>query len=612
MNIKVLISCIEIKKYIERVNKGEDKAQCWEEEVVAPYWDMLCCYAPFDLSERKPSVIENVEELEKQCVLLEQLDMETIRKEFERIATILPNYDDDPITVVIFPGNSANRTVNEKQNGVVGTALFGNMFLQVNPFVDGFNDWIYYVFAHEYHHTVWGNYWFMLHAGELENKFIDSLVIDGEADSFAMELFPHLRPEWLFGLSLQETEELWETKYSQIVNEQEVDYTAYMFGNEEQNIPWCAGYAVGYRIVQNYLEMSGRTIVEILETKPEILLGGMSMQYQDVIDCFKEKVLPFVVEKYGLEEYTIDPLASHEGGRNVVFICEKENGQSFVLRISYQNDRSREDYLAELEYVRYLYDNGASVANVITSKDGNFLEEINYGNRTLYICLFEKAKGMQLAENNYRYREGAPLTEYFFNCGKTLGKIHQLSKEYQPVHKRIHFSDKYNMTYIDRLLPEHLSEVKDKIADILATLDKIGKTKDNYGMVHFDYSDGNYHIDFDNGQITVYDFDNSCHAWYMYDLAELWVHGEGWIMFEPDELKRKQFMEDYFVEIVKGYRTETTIEEEMVKKLPLFVMATRIELLVDAFEVERATGENYLDEEDIEEISQCLLEGKIL
>ena len=45
-------------------------------------------------------------------------------------------------------------------------------------------------------------------------------------------------------------------------------------------------------------------------------------------------------------------------------------------------------------------------------------------------------------------------------------------------------------------------------------------------------------------------------------------------------------------------------------KLPLFVMATRIELLVDAFEVEKATGENYLDEEDLEEISKCLLEGK--
>lgn len=334
------------------------------------------------------------------------------------------------------------------------------------------------------------------------------------------------------------------------------------------------------------------------------------MLYNDVIEIFDKNILPVVIEKYGLEGYELQPLQSHEGGRNVIYICERENNPSYVLRVSYQNDRSREDYLAELEYVRYLYDNGASVSNVISSKAGNLIEEIEYMEQTLFVCLFEKARGMQLAENNYCYREGAPLSEYFFNCGKTLGKIHQLSKEYQPLHKRIHFSDKYNVKYINELLPERLSQVKCKISEILEDLEKIEKTKENYGMVHFDYSDGNYHIDFDNGQITVYDFDNSCHAWYMYDLAELWVHGEGWIAFETDEKKRKQFMDDYFSEILKGYRTETTIDEEMVLKLPLFVIATRIELLVDAFEVERATGENYLDEEDLEEISKCLLEER--
>ena len=334
------------------------------------------------------------------------------------------------------------------------------------------------------------------------------------------------------------------------------------------------------------------------------------MLYNDVIEIFDKNIMPVVIEKYGLKGYELQPLQSHEGGRNVIYICERENNLSYVLRVSYQNDRSREDYLAELEYVRYLYDNGASVSNVISSKAGNLIEEIEYMEQTLFVCLFEKARGMQLAENNYCYREGAPLSEYFFNCGKTLGKIHQLSKEYLPLHKRIHFSDKYNMKYINELFPESLSQVKCKISEILEDLEKIEKTKENYGMVHFDYSDGNYHIDFDNGQITVYDFDNSCHAWYMYDLAELWVHGEGWIAFETDEKKRKQFMDDYFSEILKGYRTETTIDEEMVLKLPLFVMATRIELLVDAFEVEKATGENYLDEEDLEEISKCLLEGK--
>jgi len=45
-------------------------------------------------------------------------------------------------------------------------------------------------------------------------------------------------------------------------------------------------------------------------------------------------------------------------------------------------------------------------------------------------------------------------------------------------------------------------------------------------MIHFDYNDGNYSIDFDTGQITVYDFDNSLFGWYMYNLADLWGNGQ--------------------------------------------------------------------------------------
>lgn len=98
---------------------------------------------------------------------------------------------------------------------------------------------------------------------------------------------------------------------------------------------------------------------------------------------------------------------------------------------------------------------------------------------------------------------------------------------------------------------------------------------------------------------------------FVHYLAELWVHGSGWIMFEQDEKKRKEFMDFYFAEILKGYRSETSVSDEMVALLPLFVQATRIENLVDAFEVEKSTGENYLDEEDVEEICQCILEESI-
>ena len=56
-------------------------------------------------------------------------------------------------------------------------------------------------------------------------------------------------------------------------------------------------------------------------------------------------------------------------------------------------------------------------------------------------------------------------------------------------------------------------------------------------MVYFDYNDGNYSIDFDTGQIIVYDFDNACFCWYIFDLDAVWTNGIGWIQFEPDTKK---------------------------------------------------------------------------
>lgn len=108
--------------------------------------------------------------------------------------------------------------------------------------------------------------------GELENKFIDSLVIDGEADSFALELYPKLKPEWLFGIPEEEIISLWENKYISIVERTDVDYVSYMFGNDEGGIPWCAGYAVGFFLVQKYLCITNESVVDILELNPELLL----------------------------------------------------------------------------------------------------------------------------------------------------------------------------------------------------------------------------------------------------------------------------------------------------------------------------------------------------
>ncbi|TCJ00999.1 aminoglycoside phosphotransferase [Cytobacillus praedii] len=307
-----------------------------------------------------------------------------------------------------------------------------------------------------------------------------------------------------------------------------------------------------------------------------------------------------------MEEYQIGLISPHDGGRNIVYICEKEGSKSKILRISYLNDRHLEDYLGELEYIKYLFNHGGSVSNVISSLNGNILEKVSFNGNTFFVSLFENAKGKRLVENNFKYREGAEITEYYYNCGKVLGKLHQLSKEYTPVHSRYNFFDKYNENYIDELIPDTLSLLKTKLKEHIKTLKNLSRNRENFGMVHFDYNDGNYSIDFDNGQITVYDFDNSCFSFYMFDLASLWTNGFGWIQFEPDPIKRRKFMEDYFKIALDGYRSETEIDEYLLDKLPVFINTSIMENIVDTFEVMKNNENDPVCDEELMYLIKCI------
>ena len=318
------------------------------------------------------------------------------------------------------------------------------------------------------------------------------------------------------------------------------------------------------------------------------------------------KILEQAIKLYSLKDCNFTPVSGHEGGRNLIVIVSRDGEKLYVLRASALGDRTEKDYLAETEFVRYLAENVAPVANVIPSVRGRLVECVEADDKSVYVSLFAYAKGMLLADNGYRYREGAPLSEYFYNTGKALGVIHRLSKTYKPVHSRPDYFDKYNMTYLDGLIPDEYSELKSAIAKRLDTFSALPKDKNCYGLVHFDYSDGNYHIDMDTGAITVFDFDNCMNCWYMFDLANLWLHNEGWTRQEPDPGKRFEIMQQCFDLQLQGYKSETDLPEEILEKMPLFIDMVLIENIVDEFEYAAREGEK-LDYEDIEDAAECLI-----
>ncbi len=319
-----------------------------------------------------------------------------------------------------------------------------------------------------------------------------------------------------------------------------------------------------------------------------------------------KRIIEQAICLYDLEGCTFAPVSGHEGGRNRIVTVSRNGENKYVLRISDLDDRSENDYLAETEFVHFLAKNGAPVADVIPSVRGRPVERVEADGKAMYVSLFVYAKGMLLADNGYRWRKGAELSEYFYNTGKALGAIHRLSKAYVPVHRRPDYFDKYNMEYLDRLIPDEYAELKAAIARRLEAFHALPMDKSRYGPVHFDFSDGNFHIDMDTGVITVFDFDNCMNCWYMFDLANLWIHNEGWTRHEADPRRRFALMRECFDLQLQGYRTETDLPEEMLERLPLFIDMVLIENIVDELECCAREGGGS-EWEDIEDAAECLI-----
>ena len=309
---------------------------------------------------------------------------------------------------------------------------------------------------------------------------------------------------------------------------------------------------------------------------------------------------------YALQNYELREVSGHDGGRNQVYACSLNGENRYILRISALGDRTEEEYLAETEFVHYLAANKAPVADVIPSARGRLVESVEENGTKNYFSLFEYARGMLMCDNGYRYREGAPLEEYFYNTGKALGAIHRLSRQYRPVHRRLAFSERYSAEYVERLIPESHRELKKAITRRLEEYRMLPTDAEHYGLIHFDFCDGNYHVDMQTGEITVFDFDNCIYCWYMFDLAHVWTHGVGWFRNEPDPAKRMECMDRYFATVLEGYRSETKVPDDLLKQLPLFIDMTIIEYIIDAYECSAREGEEP-DEEDIAFEAGCLI-----
>lgn len=240
---------------------------------------------------------------------------------------------------------------------------------------------------------------------------------------------------------------------------------------------------------------------------------------------------------------------------NVIYWC-KNQGDTFFLRFTPIDEKNKEDILAELEFLSYLRDKGYAVVETILSKAGKELETVNTPWGSFYAVAFKKACGKQMSELSL-------TKDIIFGLGKALGKLHKLSSEFTPINNN-RKDWKETMDWMEKVLstfPEE-NEAKCELSMLRAYFSKLTATKENYGLVHYDFEFDNVFYDDITKTYNPIDFDDGMYHWFALDIEQT-------INCIKDEMPEDQVEASIDV-FIEGYRSEYAISDEMVQLFPMF------------------------------------------
>lgn len=262
-----------------------------------------------------------------------------------------------------------------------------------------------------------------------------------------------------------------------------------------------------------------------------------------------------ILENWDYDYDDPDLLKYYRISSNAVYWC-KNQGETFFLRFTPAEEKPKEKILAELEFLSFLRANSYPAVETILSKAGNELEVVDTPWGTFYAVAFKKALGKQIAK--------IPLTkDLVLGLGKALGKLHKLSSEFVPVnYKRSDFKE--TMRWMEEVLSAFPDETaaKSELSILRTYFSELPATKENFGLIHYDFETDNVFYNEITKTYYPIDFDDAMYNWYALDIEQ-----------SLDSIKEDITEEEakpLISEFIKGYRLEYDISDEMLELLPVF------------------------------------------
>ena len=231
-----------------RAQSSPDLGALYKEHVVDPYWRQCAAGTRYEslAAGAVASPIEDLEALLEAVDLIRGSDIERrVEEGFTSAARLLPG---GPTTVCLFAADPQDTFVRDVMNGVSGFSPGAGRIWLFAHSESAWRDEIASALAHEYHHSV------SLESDGEDPPAIDlleSILLEGRADSFALLLYPEKSFPWIEALTPAEEQDLWRRMEPQLGTTDEAIHSEFLFGGQE--IPRWGGYTIGFRIVQAYL-----------------------------------------------------------------------------------------------------------------------------------------------------------------------------------------------------------------------------------------------------------------------------------------------------------------------------------------------------------------------
>jgi Ser/Thr protein kinase RdoA (MazF antagonist) len=243
-----------------------------------------------------------------------------------------------------------------------------------------------------------------------------------------------------------------------------------------------------------------------------------------------------------------------------------------VLRLYRPGGRPAVEILSELAWMKAIREDEQSlVPDVICAPEGGeVIELVRDPLPTCFGVMFSCAPGHEPAE--------AELAAWFPRLGSITARLHQQARRWQPptwfdrprwdlattLGDRPHWGP-WQRGVDD---PEERRQLT-RLADVVRMrLGRFGIGPARFGLVHADLRLANLLVD--GERLTVIDFDDCGHSWFMYDLACALTFNEG----HPD-------VDGLIDAWVDGYREVEHLDKNDEAEIPTFLMLRR--LLVSAY-----------------------------